>query len=278
MCAAETTEFGHRSPPFLSSGALKLLSIALQKDRDKRITRNAALRAAYDLLATLPAKCQKGPGAAWRMLGLHTSPASLFRFCAELLRLVEQQLDHPQSSGKTDGRRLRWERSEYDHPVLLALAQTVAHAAGMTRSLGPDVPAGLRKIAETSPALLRRHLVENYFGNILQDYFDACEVRFNVPDLPEDTELQLRESDGRAMADWIFEGLATDPSEPVAGPSFDNVQRRVSELMTAAFLADGQRSQARRARHDAAGVDVERRRHRRRRGDPGSRSGGGEVT
>ena len=75
----------------------------------------------------------------------------------------------------------------------------------MTRRVEPPLEKARTRLAGQSPLELQRAFIRNYFGNILQDYFDACELRRKFPKLDEDTEEKLRTSDGQAIADWLFE-------------------------------------------------------------------------
>lgn len=219
--------------PIISPGALRLLSVALEKDRDKRLTSNAALRAALELLAQLPQTCRSGSRRAHEQLGFPDEAPNLFRFCAMLLTRVETTLERRDDDGRS-----RWNRSEYDHPVLLALAQTIARVAGMSNALGPDIRVVMRRLGEQSPESLQRALVENYLGNVLQDYFDACEVRYNVPDLHQDAEIQLRKSDARSMAEWVFDPLSLGRPGQV---QFEAIERRLAQLMAGLFVEDTKR-------------------------------------
>jgi hypothetical protein len=218
--------------PALADGTLTLLAIALKNDRDKQITRSVMLRLAYEAVTHLPEICRAGERPVYKLLDTSVPPHTLFQFCALFLDAVERQADSSSGSSK------RWERSEYDHPALLALGQTVARTVGMKSSIGPDLSTAFQRIADAEPGRLQRIFIENYLGNILQDYFDACEVRFNVRDLPEETEQDLRIVEARAMAEWVFN---RDPMLTV-----DEVVRRLGQLMGAVFLEESDRSDARR--------------------------------
>lgn len=234
--------------PDLTSGALTLLVIALKKDRDKRLTRGPALRAACECVAMLPHRCRSGERAVCALLGVSQLPPNLFRFCALLLDAVERRISGSEAEG-TRGER-RWKRSEYDHPILLALGQTVARAARMTRLLGPDSAAAIARLADADPRRLQQELLANYIGNVLQDYFDACQVRLKVRDLPGDTEEDLRRVDARKMAEWVCADTPSGAVLPV-----EQVEQRLGQLMTAVFLEEGNRTRARRGRSSS---DAER--------------------
>ena len=220
--------------PEVSDGTLTLLAIALKNDKEKMITQNPALRASLRCMAELPSRCAGGEPVVREYLGVHAQPLTFFRFCAGLLDRVDRQLLPPE--GISHASRSR--RSEYDHPVLLALGQTVARAAGMRPDSEPGLGPALKELAWAEPGTLQRDLMRNYFGNILQDWFEACEIRLQVPDLPASVEGDLRDRDARLMAEWLLPAEGANKG----GADIDDLIRRLGKLMVGLFLKEGRRT------------------------------------
>jgi hypothetical protein len=101
---------------------------------------------------------------------------------------------------------------------------------------------------------MQRQLIANYLGNILQDYFDACQVRLRVRSLPDNTEENLRRVEAHNMAEWVFDDAPAD------GPalSVEQVEQRLGQLMMAVFLEEGKRTQARRNRITLSASEADR--------------------
>jgi hypothetical protein len=217
--------------PMISEAGRILLEIALKRDRHKQLVKNPAVHLCLDCLRHLPETSAKGRQALTRQFRLDTWPSSVFRFCAALLNYVDHQLI-PLEGMTAD----RWSRhSEYDHPALLALGQTVARAAGIRRAKGPTLNEALKLLSKTSAVDLQRSFLQNYLGNILQDQFDACEVRRNVHRLPADREDLLRTEDARKMADWLIVGDIVKNGAVAAGP----LESRMKTMMVALFFGKG---------------------------------------
>ena len=98
------------------------------------------------------------------------------------------------------------------------------------------VSDALHRLMRADPRSLQQLLVENYMGNILQDCFDACDLRRTVPGLPDDTEDRLRIEDAHKIAQALFAALPGSPL-PV-GPA--RVQTALAELV--AHIAPGART------------------------------------
>jgi hypothetical protein len=181
--------------PAVSGGAATLLAIAQENDRRGRIATNAALRLSLEHLASIPKLSTSGATALAKGLGLTPVPATLFQFCAALANAIDEQILALEKA------RGPWsEVTDFDRSVYLALAQTLSRVVPGAMTERSPLEEVLPRLAAADPAALQRDLVENYVGNLLQEYFETCEVRFNVPDLPDDTEQRMRTEDARAIA------------------------------------------------------------------------------
>jgi hypothetical protein len=219
--------------PIVSDGALTLLAIVLEKDKQKQFTRNRALELSLDYMARLPLSCREGSGKVAELVGVSMLPKTLFRFCAEFLNSIERNINR---RDKTTG-QMNVDHSDYDHAVLFAVGQAITRSSGITPSLGPELPVALERLGKKAPIELHRLLLRNYFGNVLQETFDSCDVRRSVPDLAEDVELNLRLVDAKAIADWLL--VACQAS--VNGIEFKKLTIELGELMAALFVREARR-------------------------------------
>jgi len=225
----------------LSSGAISLLALASGAFDDPKgqrrhdLLNSAALRLAWSTCGELPAECRA-------LLSQHANkflvwmdaivpPRTLFQFCGWLSDGLHRRvlgrhttLPAPPDSFATG----------FDHSVYLAIGQSMAHFLGMAGGEGPDFETVVAKVARLKARDLQHEFLRNYFGNIMQDYFDAAEIRKQNPHLPPATEPDLRSVDAKLAADLVF--AAIDPDEdPVGWPSF---QGAVRPFFGAIFLAE----------------------------------------
>jgi hypothetical protein len=147
---------------------------------------------------------------------------SFFLFCACLTRRIDQQLRDLERPPKN-----QWLATTcFDHAVLQAVGQTLLGLVPGGMAAWSDLEACLRVVAEAAPRDLQERLIAEYLGNLLQETFDAAEVRFSNPDLPEDTEPNLRRRDARAIADALFASFGgPGPAPP------EIVQRQLDHLL-----------------------------------------------
>ena len=204
----------------VSEGAATLLGIAIENDREAQLASNSALEESLQDLAELPPLCRDGGEAALcERLGVTEPPASLIGFCALLVNQLDLRIQRAEKRA--------WSRaSDFDHGVFLALAQTLAEAARKGRR-EPDFRTLCRRIGAADPAELQERMIANYVGNLLQDHFDACKVRFEVPGLPPDTEERLRHDDGQLLARAVFEGR----EGAAGGARADDILRRFDAVL-----------------------------------------------
>jgi len=211
----------------VSTGALTLLVIALEKDRDKLMFGNAAFRRALEAVGRLPAFCARNPSSLIEdPVAPHPPPRDMFLACCQLVDHLSRELQRqPNRAGEWKG------SSEFDHPALLALGQTISAATGTRNGVHVDFSTGVKKLAVAVPRDLQRSFATHYVGNLLQDYFDAAEIWRSVPDLPENTAGLLRSHDAAILTDTAFANFSA-----VEFWSPDQVVGALQRMSAAAFL------------------------------------------
>jgi len=197
------------------------------------LAHNAALRYAIEYAGVLPSV---GPDPSsnatvrcW-LDGDHV-PNDLFEFCARMLDGIDMRVRGRHSKlPRADGD----EPTTFDRSAMLSLAQVV-HAVGrMRKAADTDIRATFRALAGNRPRELQELLIENYLGNVLHDYFDACEIRAEFPSLPVKTEHELRIVHGQRIASAVFAALPGG-DEPVAPEA---VQSMLREMVGLIWLAE----------------------------------------
>jgi hypothetical protein len=201
--------------PNVTPGAATLIAIAEENDQHRQLATNVALRIALEDIARLPAiSVEREARRFCGLLPVDNMPRTFFRFCALWLNSIDKRV-REQPVGNSAG----WPPvSDFDHAVFLAAGQTLARVVEMASIDAMTFEEGLERIGHANSRDLQRLLVQNYLGNLLQDNFDACDVRLNVRGLPPNTEELLRKQDARQIADTVFAALpdapkAADPSQ-----------------------------------------------------------------
>jgi hypothetical protein len=225
----------------LSSGAISLLALAAGAfddpggQRRHDISNGAALRLAWDVCGALPAESAaflaQRPSQLLTWMDTAAAPPDLFLFCGWLADGLHRRVCGRHASLRSEE---GWCPTGFDHSVYLALGQGLAHFLGMAGGTGPGFDAVVTQVAELAPAALQREFLRNYLGNVMQDFFDAAEIRKRNPRLPPTTEPDLRELDGAVAADIVFASIAPGDG-PVPWPAFHQAFR---SLLGAVFLAE----------------------------------------
>jgi hypothetical protein len=91
----------------------------------------------------------------------------------------------------------------------------LSRAAGVKRASVPQFELCLHRIAKTKPRDMQERLLTNYLGNVLQDYFDAAEVRASQVSLPATLEHSLREEEAADLSRAVFAAIAADDDTAV---------------------------------------------------------------
>lgn len=221
-------------PPFVLSLIVVAAGGESRSPRQRLfLAHNAALRYAIEYAGAIPSVAPdpftNATVRSW--LAVDRVPGDLFEFCARVLDGIDLRV-------RGRHRKLRPidgdEPTTFDRSAMLALAQ-VLHAAGrMHRAADTDVRTTFRTLAGERPRKLQELLVENYLGNVLHDYFDACEVRAEFPTLPVRTEHELRVVHGRKIARAVFAALPT--GDEAAAP--EAVQSTLREMVGLLWLAE----------------------------------------
>lgn len=225
----------------LSSGAISLLALAAGAFDDKTgqrrhdLLNSAALRLSWDVCGELPAECQallsQRPNKLLTWMDATVPPRSLFQFCGWLADGLHQRICGRHSSLSTLPGSFP---TGFDHSIYLAIGQSMAHFLGMAGGEGPDFETVVVKVARLNPSEVQREFLRNYFGNVMQDYFDAAQIRKRNPRLPQTTEPDLRRVDARIAADLVFQSLEAG-EDPIEWSSF---QKAVRPFFGAIFLAE----------------------------------------
>src|SRR5579863_1625589 len=196
----------------VSTGAQGLLAIARKRDPSGALALNAALGLSLQAVAELPRLCAAPGEALNALIGEDRLPETFFAFRAAFANAIDARAAQQPNTAPA--------LIEMTHAVLLALGQSlgeaVRHPGEKVAPLGPELPTALRRLASTVPVDLQYSLVRHYVGNILQDFFDSCQVRLQVPELPWTTEQDLRDVDARTVADTVFRDVTrgSAPAEP----------------------------------------------------------------
>lgn len=217
----------------LNDGAMRLFIIALKNDSDKLLTSNWALHRALRTAGELPSIDEV---FATRLCQEFTFPGpaiDLFSFAAATLEQIESERFDPLPGNVLRERK----RSDWDHAALLALGQTICRAGVLRKASNPEIALAVSHWSTRDPLDLQIDLLGHYFGNILQDYFEACEVRRQVRDLPDDIENQLWSADAKAMAQWVRSVAA--PGDEVL--SWGATRDAIDKLARKVFLMDAGR-------------------------------------
>lgn len=165
------------------------------------IVYNAAFRYSFGLVGAFPELACRNDPALGKWLGSYPTTDDFFIFCGYLLDAVDARVRgrHSALESVADD-----SPSAYDHAAFLALGQTLCRTAGVRLGKFPPLRACFLNLAKAQPRELQKAFLTNYFGNILQDYFDASRIRAQSPTLPPDTEERLRTEDAAALSEALF--------------------------------------------------------------------------
>lgn len=197
------------------------------------LAHSAALRYTIEYAGALPSVGSNpfSNTTVRRWLDLDRVPTDLFEFCARLLDGIDMRVR---------GRHRQLLRAEgdvptsFDRSAMLALAQVIDSVGAMRNASDTEVGEAFIALANRQPLELQKLLVENYLGNVLHDYFDACEIRAEFPRLPVRTEHELRVRHGRNIAEAVF-AVLPDSGEAAAP---EVVQTALREMVGLIWLAE----------------------------------------
>ncbi|MGH9931846.1 MAG: hypothetical protein ACREA9_21825 [Pyrinomonadaceae bacterium] len=183
-----------------------LLEVAWSNDRHEKLVGNAALRLSLSTLQKLLSACKHNDTALLATLtGQSELPRSFLSFAAALANVIDLKLRSrgPNSQINRDS------PSDFDHAVFLALGQALADNAwpqAEERDLrAPAIKQVVARLADCELQDVQVSLLQNYLGNVLQDYFDRAQARVAVRDLPDEVELEIRRDDCRIIAELAWQ-------------------------------------------------------------------------
>lgn len=196
--------------PFVMSLLVAATGDTRTLPRSLDLVHNAAFRYCLQLAGDMPRLCARaiageGDDRFGRWLDRTANRDDFFLFCGALLDAVDARVRgrHASLPAGDDDRP-----SSYDHAALLALGQTLCRTAGLKRASVPAFEVCLRRLAEAKPRDLQERLLTNYLGNVLQDFFDAAEIRAAQVSLPATLEHSLREEEAADLSRAAFSALA----------------------------------------------------------------------
>lgn len=216
--------------PPISLGARQLLRIANNKISEGVLALNRALELCLRLAAQLPRLCKpEHRQELTEILGQERLPETFFGFCACLINAIDARVSGPAEDFSAAQRA----PIEITHSAFLALGQALGEAARKpdeTQSpLGPTFGAALQRLSNESPEKLQRLVLLHYLGNVLQDFFDSCQVRLQVPELPWTAEADLRQEDARVIAEELFARVDVSPDGAAPGRLLEELRRMLDE-------------------------------------------------
>jgi hypothetical protein len=211
--------------PKISPGAQELIGIAYRKDTEGTLALNRPLGLCLQHIAQLPSLCRQADRRQlWLLIKQTRLPDTFFGFCAALANAIDLLLAEPMQ-GPPAGRRAP---IEITHSVYLALGQALAEASRDPMKdpspMVPNLDVALERLAAKDPGHLQHLLILHFLGNVLQDFFDSCQVRMQIPKLPFDSESNLREIDARKIADELFRRVPPGPGGAEAGMLQDELR------------------------------------------------------
>lgn len=188
----------------LHSGAKKLLEIASENDKSKKVFDNKALSNGLNALSRLHelAKQRKAMTIIdWLGLPHKTENLHFLNFSAAFIKDIH----------KPGPREARLEITDYDHFVLMAAAETLSEIMWENKS-DPEIPGPVFQdciddYGFQDLKIILQVFVKNYIGNVLQHLFEAGKVRMANPKLPPETEMELKEKEAASIAAYAFYNL-----------------------------------------------------------------------
>lgn len=223
--------------PFVMSLLVEAAGNARTTPRNRNLIFNAAFRYGAELAGELPSHVGKAAKGYFSFGGWLSDVAvdDFFVLCGRLLDAVDLRIRgrHPNMQKSEED-----EPSAYDHAAFMSLGQTFCHAAGVRQATFPSIAASFSAIARHKPRALQEIFVANYLGNVLQDFFDASQIRAEFPFLPPDTEESLRKEEATEIATAIFAAIGKSDSPTAIAPLLDELQEMVARIWMAEKALD----------------------------------------
>lgn len=194
----------------LSEGAVELLRIACENDKNQAIANNPTLIASLNFGEQLVAKCRdQSLENKLEAVGIQSTPRHFLEFTAVILKHIRTQTDMQINSGKISNEdRIV---NDFDRHVLQGFAECLSDIIRPNRAEdqvdnfeGPSLETCLSCLSETEIEELFHAFIKNYTANILQYYFSAAGLETSK-DIPTGIEASLRDNDSRAIAGYVIQ-------------------------------------------------------------------------
>jgi hypothetical protein len=220
--------------PFVMSLLVTAVGDARKTPKNRNLVFNASFRYGLELSGNLPAYAEKAASGdssfgGWLLSGEATN--DLFSLLGQLLDAVDKRVRgrHPDL-----GKLPEDEPSAYDHAALMAVGQTFCHAAGVRRAKFPAIAEAMASTKRFDAREMQERFVTNYFGNVLQDFFDASQIRAEFASLPADTEDSLRKEEATSITKAVFAPLGKSRDLVNA----DDLLQEIQEMIARVWLAE----------------------------------------
>ena len=219
--------------PFAMSLLVEAAGNARTTPQHRNLIFNAAFRYGVELAGELPTHAENAARGDFSFGGWLSDEAGddFFVLSGRLLDAVEARIRGRHAILKKSRED---EPSAYDHAALMALGQTFCRAGEVRQARFPTVPAGLAAIARCKPRALQQIFVADYLGNVLQDFFDASQIRAEFPSLPPDTEDTLRKEEATELTAAVFAAITSSDHPVEIAPLHAELQEMVGRV----WLAD----------------------------------------
>lgn len=229
--------------PQISDGARVLLRIARERDKHRAMAQNLALILSLNFSEDLLQVCFAHGTDLASLLGSKFPLQNFLQISAASINAIREQIDCtyglnrrklaelpqlPRARFKLhtlqgilekrpDGKVLVM--SDFNRHVLQAFAETLADVTWPDREVqdgddqdfeGPATDLFVSRMARHNLETIWLTMIQNYLGNILQDYFVGLRVRDRNRNLDPSTELSLRRDDALTLARQVMQS-GTDP-------------------------------------------------------------------
>lgn len=220
--------------PFVMSLLVTAVGDARKTPRNRNLVFNATFRYGLELAGNLPTYARKAASGdrtfgGWLAAG--EAAADLFGLLGQLLDALDKRVRGRHASL---GKLPEDEPSAYDHAALMAVGQTFCHAAGVRRAKFPAIAEAMASTMQFDARQMQERFVTNYFGNVLQDFFDASQIRAEFSSLPADTEDSLRKEEASSITQAVFAPLGK--SRGLANT--ENLLTEIQEMIARVWLAE----------------------------------------
>lgn len=222
--------------PEVERYVLALLSAAAQGPKtysgQSALVENAALRIGLDWVGAIPraASDQSNNEALLKLwIGYLPAPRSAFEIAAHLVDGIDRVVRARHPSIRI---QFQSEPSKFDQHVFIAVGQTICRAVDFHAGTGPSAVEAWKILAKQNPRVLQRRLLRNYIGNVLQEYFDASEIRAAHYKIPKSEEEALRTEDAEDLAYAVFDLILSEDNPLSADQILAQFRRVITKIWT----------------------------------------------